>query len=515
MSALISPVDYVHKVKPFEHQDNAFKRYRDEDCGALLHEQGTGKTKTLIDIAAWKYMQGTINALVVLAPNGVHVNWIKNEMPAHLPDHINHVSAWWRSTPKAAERKAIEALTDTTKDGLRILTMNVEAVSKTGGKAQKYLKDFLIYFNCMVVLDESHRFATPGANRTKFILRSGQHAVTKFIATGTSMSTGPLNLYTQYKFLDPEILGYSTYTAFKNDFAVWERRTVNNTRGHYDHLVGYQNLDKLAGLIKPYTDRVLKKDCLDLPEKLRKKILVELAPKQRAMYNKMLAESIVALRDAYRQQTGVAAPSDPDPENEILFFLTNENVPSVIAKNAAVRTGKLKQISSGFIIDDDKAVHIIDGPNPKLAALLDSIQDYPGKIIIWAWYREEMRLLIDTLRAEYGDEAVVHYYGGTTADEREVAKHRFQNDESCRFFVGQPRSGGIGLTLTASCVTMYFSRVPYEARYQSEDRNHRIGQTENVLYVDFVAQDTVEEKADEAMQVQAAIIDSVYKLLED
>jgi len=509
---MIEELDYVHKVKPFAHQQKAFERFRDATEAALLHEQGTGKTKTQIDCAAWKYMKGDIEALVVLAPNGVHVNWVKEELPRHMPDYIDTVPAWWRASPNAKEKKALAALMDTKINGLRVFTMNVEAVSTKRG--QIYLKNFLLTMRCMLVLDESHRFATPGAKRTKFILNVGQHALARFISTGTSMSTGPLNLYAQFKFLDPAILGHSTYTSFKNRYAEWERRTVQNQRGHYDHLIGYKNLSELTELIKPVVDRVKKSDCLDLPDKLYKKIYVQLSQQQRAAYKSMMDDSIVALRTEYLTTTGVTAP-DGDNETQMMFFMLNEDVPKAIAKNAAIKSSKLKQISSGFLIDEESVPHRIEGPNPKLNALLDSIQDYDGKILIWAWYREEIEMIVEALREKYGEKSTVHYYGGTTSAEKEISKDRFVNDPECLFHVGNPHSAGIGLTYVVSSTSFYFSRVAYEKRAQSEDRNHRIGQTKNVTYVDFIAQDTVEEKADAAVARTAEIIGSVYKLLEE
>jgi SNF2 family DNA or RNA helicase len=271
----------------------------------------------------------------------------------------------------------------------------------------------------MLVVDESSRIKTPGAKRTKMITKFAKHAKYRRIMTGTPVTKGPEDVYTQFKFLDPNILGYESFYSFRARYCVmggFENRQI----------VSYQNTEELINSIEGSSYRVLKKDCLDLPSKIYQRHYVELSPKQRKVYNEM---------------------------------------------------------KKNFITE------------------LDS------KVIIWARFKADLRAIQGML----GDSAVA-YHGDVTNDLREVAVQRFQNDPKIKYFIGQPQSGGIGLTLTAAHYAIYYSNsFDLETRLQSEDRCHRIGTTKNVTYIDLESPKTIDTKIIRALRDKKNLADYINK----
>jgi hypothetical protein len=171
------------KTKPYDHQLEAFNLSSELESFALLMEQGTGKTKVIIDTAAHLFGLGRIDAVLVVAPNGVHRNWIHNELPVHHPDWAPHIATYWSSMPTKAERKALENLSDPKFVGLRWLSLNVEAFSSEKGR--KMAENWLRTHKVLFVVDESSRIKTPTAQRTKNILKLAKLAPYRRIMTGT------------------------------------------------------------------------------------------------------------------------------------------------------------------------------------------------------------------------------------------------------------------------------------------------------------------------------------------
>jgi SNF2 family DNA or RNA helicase len=224
----------------------------------------------------------------------------------------------------------------------------------------------------------------------------------------------------------------------------------------------WRNLDKLQKLLEPQSFRVLKKDCLDLPEKIYKTITFELNSDQQKAYDKMQDELRIDLGD-------------------------NTELP--VSELAALI--KLQQITSGYV-NTPMGVRYVSDENPRLKSFMDAVEDVDGKFIVWARFREELDAIRDAL-TDAGI-ACVQYHGGVSRDDREAAVDQFQNGD-VRVFVGQPQSGGIGLTLTAAETVFYFSNdFNLETRLQSEDRAHRIGTRRNVVYIDIAAENTIDEQ---------------------
>ncbi len=477
--------------------------------GNIFCSGNTGKTKVGIDTAAWLYAQGKIDFLLVAAPNGVHVNWVDVEIPIHMPDWVPHVTAAYKASPKKVDRERMDKLLDPEVTGLRVLAINVEALSNQKGKASKLVVDILRYHNVMWIMDESTRIKNPSAKRTKNIIRLGRGAKYRRIMTGLPIPQGPLDFYSQFKFMDERILEYSTYTGFRAHYAVLRSDSDplvmairrKGARGPV-HLVQedsqgrpmYRNMGQLQARVAKWSYRATKADCLDLPEKVYETRMFEITPEQRKLYDGLLKETVVALQGNF----GADVP-DGMTDDEALVWLVFD-CPKVKASLSITKYVRWQQIIGGFVgLDDGTKLHVFD-KNPKLDLLIETIGDMTGKVIVWARFRKEIEMISDRLVDIYGPRSVVEYHGGVGVDDRTENVARFQGDPDTRFFVGQAQSGGIGLTLTAATNVVYYSNsFDLEQRMQSEDRAHRIGQTNRVLYVDLIAENTVDEKVVERL----------------
>lgn len=456
--------DFMFETKPFDHQRKAFYMSRDKKNFALLMEQGTGKTKVIIDNAAYLYANNKITALVIIAPNGVHRNWLNNEVPFHLPEWCPRKTAYYHSGMKKKERQNWVDV-QSAENSLKIFSFNVEAfVSK---KAQAWIETIMRTEDVMLVVDESSRIKRPGAKRTKFITKVGKQAKYRRILTGTPVTKGPEDVYSQFAFLDPYILGYESFYSFRARYCIM---------GGYENrqIVAYENVDELTKNIEGHSYRILKKDCLDLPDKIYQRAYVDLSESQRNLYNRVRDDWV-----AHYQSETIEAPE------------------------AITRLLRLQQITCGWFPTENPIP--IDNKNPRLELLKELLGDIDSKVIIWARFRADLELI----ESELGSSAV-SYHGGVSNDARAHAVEAFQKDPKIKYFVGQPQSGGIGLTLTAASYAIYYSNsFDLEVRLQSEDRCHRIGTTKNVTYIDIEANKTIDKKIIRALRDKKSLADMI------
>lgn len=464
---------------------------------ALACEQGTGKTWMLLADAERQFQADHIEGLLVVAPNGVHTNWVRREIPTHLS--IPSIAAHYKSgASKKLVARVERVINERECDELAVLTINIDALNTKNGL--NVCKRFLTRHRCMMVIDESQKIKNPTAARTKKATLLGDMAVSRRIASGTMLSNGPSDVYSQYHFLKPGLLGTRSYRAFVSQYNVIlppdhpvvmkakERSRFGNAEPQIlatDPVTGQpktRNLDKLSALMAPYTYRVLKKDCLDLPDKIYQTHYFELSPKQRALYNQVKEE----LR--YER---------PDGEIDLYTALTLGT--------------KLRQVTSGFIMIDGQAHLIPAAENPRLAAYLALREDIEGAVITWAHYRAEIAMIVKALRAQ--GRTVVEYHGGIKGPEREAAIDAIQSGRATDIVMNS--AGATGITLTAAETALYYSHdYVLENRQQGEDRNHRIGTKSNVLYVDLVAEDTIDERIAAALQSKALTAKVVMDALE-
>jgi len=440
---------YIYKTKPFEHQRQALIKGAEKKLFGYFMEMGTGKTKVCIDNMAYLYQTNELNIVLVIAPNSVYFNWIK-EINIHCPEEVNIY------THKKDKQFKFE------KDKLNFFLINVEAFSHTSGvKIVKKLID-KYYKKMAIVIDESTTIKNRSAKRTKNIIQLSTKVPYKRILTGSPITKSPLDLYSQCGFLCPSLLGFSNYYVFRARYSVMRTIQVGGNRNLMIPLY-YTNLNELEQKIKTFTFRVKKEDCLDLPEKIYQKRLISLSKPQQENYNelKQYARTII--------------------EDEEASY--NNKLTEII---------KLQQVCNGFITTDEGEIKELT--NSKLTELMNILEEIDGKVIIWANYIYNIEQIVSTLKKKYGSQSTVEIYGAISVEARNSAVINFQENKNVKFFVGNPTTGGYGLNLTAASYVIYFSNsYNLEVRQQSEDRAHRIGQTKNVTYIDIVSNKTIDE----------------------
>ena len=466
---------YPFKNKPFVHQQAYLQRFWEYPVAALFADMGTGKSFMLINNVAMLYDKGKLNGFLIVAPKGVYRNWFDTEIPKHLPSHVVYRMALWSPSPRKAEQKAMDELFTVTED-LKILVMNIEAFSTAKGTA--YARRFLLVHNAMMAVDESTTIKTPGSARSKNTEKVGRGARFRRILTGSPVTKSPMDLYQQCAFLSDNCLDVSSYYVFQARYAVTVERQLNTHT--FKQIVGYRRLDELKEKLDRFAFRVKKEECLDLPDKLYVKREVDLTPEQQKAYNEMRTMALAQVSGGL-----------------------------VSTVNALTQIMRMHQIVCGHVKLDDGTV--LELPNKRMDELLSVVEETDGKIIIWATYRHDIEAIKLALSKEYGMNAVGMYYGDTDGDERKRVLEEFQNpDSGMRFFVGNPSTGGYGLTLTAASTMVYYSNsFDLEKRLQSEDRAHRIGQTKNVTYIDLIAVGTVDEKIVKALRAKIDIATQV------
>jgi SNF2 family DNA or RNA helicase len=469
--------DYRFKTKPYDHQIKALEKSWAQKTYALFMEMGTGKSKVLVDNIAMLYDRGAIRGALIVAPKGVYKNWDQIEFPVHMPEHVEYTKVLWEPNLTKKKQYELDTLFDD-KGDLKILIMNVEAFSTE--KGLDFAHSFLNIFvgRALIGIDESTTIKNPTAKRTKNILKIGNLAKYRRILTGSPVTKSPLDLYSQCKFLDPFHLNQQSYYSFRTRYANMIER---NFGGRRVQLVGsYRNLGELTTLLDKFSYRVLKEECLDLPEKVFTKRYVQLTAEQKKVYNQL-------------RQTALAMLDDK----------------MMSTMNVITQMMRLHQVTCGHFKADDDSVTLLD--NNRVDTLLDLLEETDGKVIIWANYRQDIKNIVDTLKKRHGDDSTVEYHGGVDPTLRQENIALFQEKNSpTRYFVGNTQTGGYGITLTAANTVVYYSNnYDLEKRLQSEDRAHRIGQTGSVTYVDLIAEETIDEKIVKALRKKIDIANEI------
>jgi len=460
-------MQYKFKTKPYEHQLEALKRSWNKKEYAYFMEMGTGKSKVLIDNIALLYDKGGINAAIIVAPKGVYRNWSGKEIPAHMPNHVERHLGVWNPAPTVKQKTELLKLFEVSSE-LKILIINVEAFSTKKGVA--FVEKFILAHNTLIAVDESTTIKNPKAQRTKNLLKLAINTKYRRILTGFPVTQSPLDLYSQSAFLSTQLLGYSSFYSFQNRYA----KIINRSMGQrtFRQVVGYQNLEELTENVNEFSYRVLKKECLDLPDKVYQRREVELTPEQKKVYKQLKDYAIAQL------------------ESSELVSVT-----SVLTQIL-----RLHQVVCGFVKHDQGEE--VEIKNNRLDSLLDVLAETQGKVIIWANYQYDIKRILKTLHDTVGTEAVATYYGETLDEDRQQIIKSFQDPNSpLTYLISNVQTGGYGITLTeASTVIYYSNNYDLEKRLQSEDRAHRIGQTNKVTYIDLVAKGTVDEKIVKALR---------------
>ena len=462
---------YKFKTPPYKHQLKALEMSWAKPYFAYFMEMGTGKSKVLLDNIAMLYDAGKINGALIVAPKGVVGTWYRQEIPTHLPDHIENTPVLWQANINKGQSRKLGTLFKTGEE-LHILIMNVEAFSTQ--KGVDFARKFLSCHNCLMAIDESTTIKNPDAKRTKNICKLSEGVKYKRILTGSPITKSPLDLYKQCEFLYPELLGHSSYYTFRTRYAVM--KTANFGGRSVQIVVGYRNLEELSEKLKPFSYRVLKDDCLDLPAKTYMKRIIKLTPEQEKIYGQMKRLALAEM------------------EGKTMSTAT-----------VLTQLMRLQQINCGHFTADDGTIK--DIKNNRIPELLDTLEEIHGKVVIWAHYQYDVETIVEHLKKEYGDNSVVTYYGLTPMSDRQDNIQKFQDKESpVRFLVGTTQTGGYGITLTAASTMIYYSNgYDLEKRQQSEARIDRIGQHFPMTYIDLMVENTIDERIVKALRKKVNI----------
>ena len=467
--------NFIFKTKPYQHQVDALNISYDKEEFALFMEMGCGKSKVIIDNFVHLYQNQKINGVLILAPKGVYDTWYSKEIPNHTPEEINYHTVKWSNANTQKNKKSLATLHEEP-DRLNILIMNIEALSTR--KGAQFTTDFLFKRKCMFVIDESTTIKNHKAKRTINAVRLGKYAYYRRILTGSPVTKSPLDLYSQAYFLDPSLLGFGSYFSFRARYANLMDRSANGRT--FKQVVGYRNLTELNEKLLKFSHRVLKKDCLDLPDKVYLKRTIQMTDEQRRVY-----------KDLQKQAKALLSAG------------------TVTVTHIITQIIRLHQVSCGFVGLDGGGLTELS--SQRLPELMEILEETDGKVIIWANYRHDIRKIEQELTKVYGAESVGTYHGDVSQERREEVINEFQNlDSPLRFFVGNTQTGGYGITLTAASTVIYYSNnYDLEKRLQSEDRAHRIGQTNKVTYIDIVCERTVDEKIVKSLRQKQNIAQTV------
>ena len=468
MGCIVFPMeDYAYKTKPYAHQADVLKVSWDKVNWAYFLEMGTGKSKICIDNAGILYECGEIDTFIVIAPKGVYRIWAEIEIPTHMPDRLDAEVVRWRPNPPAALKTALMSLAEPA-EGFRVLIMNVEALSTK--KGQRFLASVLRASKALLAIDESTTIKSPRASRTKALLKLAPLAAYRRILTGFPVTQSPMDLWAQCHFLDETLLGEcgDDFFHFQYRYAIINRRNVGSHS--FNEVVGYRNLDELSGLLRNFSSRILKEECLDLPDKIYTRRNVSLSAEQERIYEELKRYALAHIEDEE--------------------FMTTQNVLTQLLR--------MQQVLSGYTLSDSG--EIIEISDNRLNELMSCLEETDGKVIIWSRFRRDVRRIAAAIAKKYGADKVVTYFGDTSDDDRSDALAQFQHGD-VRFFVGNPQTGGYGITLTAARTMIYFANsFDLAIRMQSEDRAHRIGQLDHVTYIDLIADDTIDTRIVDALR---------------
>lgn len=463
---------YTPVLKPYKHQTKALSLMAGRAVFALLMAMRTGKTKTIVDDWGRKVLEGKLQDLLYIAPAGALYGQdaLETQLPQHVPTALGAQFGVWRSGMGKTAKKELLKLLET--DGVRVLLVNVEALS-TVEEARELCRAFLARGRATFVVGESTCIKN-NSIRSKQVMKLRELAVERRIETGLVTPQSPLDLYYQFYFLDPKILGFKSYFGFRARYAVLRKmyfggRKVTVVATDKAGRPMYRYMDELREKIAPHSFRVQLEDCYDVPKKMYLLRDVELTDEQRRICR------------------------------EVKEFATAKLESGTHVTAGAVITQLLRvhQVVCGYVVDEEGDLHAV--PERRTASLMDLLDEYEGKAVIWCSYDYNVQRLSEvlqngvksdkgkTLRRGYGVGSVARFWGGNRAT-REEEERRFKSDPSCRFMLATPGAGGKGREWSVADLAVYYSNSPnLEHREQSEERISAIGKKRPRTYVDMRA----------------------------
>jgi SNF2 family DNA or RNA helicase len=531
---------YKKEPKPYSQQIDAYKLAYDEEYFALFMQQATGKTRVSIDLACNYFIEGKINAVLLVAPNGVQEQW-KDEGIFEWSTVETECFLWKLNNSKSYTRELCEFINTPSKK-LKWFFVNIDIFSY-----KKYIqkfKDYCKLHKTMLIIDECTSIKNPESKRTynityelntyalyKRIIKEFTYSTKyRLILTGTMVTNSPFDLFAYFNFLKLNYFDFN-YFAFKARYGLLVKDSnekagrnyyrniredeIKSIKKYYEerkftieqlsfmfktsesninyilknNIVNsnYKNLDELKDKIKPFSYIVKLEDCLDLPEKIYTCLYIDMNIEQKRIYNELVKNM----------------------ESEY----SNKEI-SVSKKVALIV--RLQQVTGGFfpytdimVLDNgiekiistiSKAI-LITNKNVKLDAIIQDMEELANEqIIIWARFKAEIRLIYEYLTKTYKDKRIAHYYGGTPNSERGDVIKDFKNKD-IDILIASQQAGGFGLNLQTSHICYYFSNnQDFTLREQSEARVHRPGQKFKCVYKDILCKNTIDIKIYESLK---------------
>lgn len=463
------------KTDNYRHQQEEFDLHRDDPARALIWQMRTGKTKAMVDLACYLWNACEIDAVVVVAPNNVHLNWQRRELPKHHWPSAPYSSFVWDAVRSADVRYDAELdrhCGETRK--LKWYMVNAEALGNEKGR--KYLARFVkSCWRVLLIVDEVHEFRWATSKRSQALRGLARKMAYRRILSANPTDNSPLHSYAEFEVLKPAALGFESYGDFEARYAVKEEIYVP---GGYKKdgtkrpprkrlaVTGYQNQEELRSRIARWSSLVTREMCDDMPELLTGQVQFELSAVQKRLHNDLVRGALARLDGGE-----LIAPA----EGGVLVI-------------------RLQQIASGFVVDDEgRVVDLMDDKdNPRLLALHGALNETPCKSIVWCRFREDVVRVKRYLNTQgFG---AVDYYGGTTKRQRVHNEEAFRNNPHTRVLVGQYQAGGQGLDFSAASDIFWYSHTTdLLRRRQADERATKIG-GKRIGVTDVVAAGSNDEK---------------------
>lgn len=519
---------YQFKTKPRAHQGTSLVKSLREPVWAHFHEQRCGKTKIVIDTAAYHYEAPDpnplrVNALMVIAmPSGVPSQWVLDEIPAHLPDRIPRKCVVWRANrvkTKAFQRDLEELLTF---KGLSVLAVNGEAIITKAFR--QYAPKFLRARHVLVAADETTLICkTAGTERSKMMRAIGKfpNVVIKRIMDGTPYGESPMDFYAQFEWMDKRILGHDSYHTYKLHYAVLEKQmaTRNNVktglpeRYEYDAIVGYRNLDELNKRIFRVADRVRRADISDAPPKTYIKLRFDLTAEQRRVYDQIEEEHEAILRTGH-----IVTVAHVLTRQMRLQQVTSNILPTAASLVDCKRCGGIGSVEDSLCETcDGLGVVPVPGPvvridaknNPRVEMLHDHVMLSKSPSIVWCRFQSDVDDIMSMLKK--AGRRPVQYDGRVSGQDKDAAKAGFQRGDYTDV-VGNPKAGGRGLRLDRAESVYYYSNIySLIVREQSEDRAEDVDRKISTVIADLMANDTEDEAIADNLRAKRTVSELVMR----
>ncbi|HBH11739.1 MAG TPA: hypothetical protein DDX29_01250 [Clostridiales bacterium] len=445
--------------EPFKNQHVSQYWQQKTDYHAYLWEMGTGKTRAGVEGYEIKRRQGKVDHLLIICPVSMLDKWVVE------------IEKWGRE-----EIQAVAIKGKNRDEKLDLLKMDYEAIVINFESAALMVDDLLEIVNerWMIICDETTKIKNPRANRTKAVLDLGLRTEYKAILTGTPITQHAYDVFSQYAFLDSGKTFGLNYDAFLDKY-FWKQGFKLISKGEWA-------LKEVSDKMYKSSTRFLKKDCIDIPDKMYDNRILTLPAYNQEKYKEMVKYAITQIEGS-------------------------EHVTAAIILTQLLR---LSQITSGFVVDEHgKEVNFDE--NPKLDALRDILEESnSSKVVIWARFRQDVRnisRLCEELKIKY-----VQMYGDINNDQRTRNVSEFQNNPDVKVIIGTASTGGHGIDLVAGTIVVYFSNsYSLEQRLQSEDRTHRAGQRNQVTYIDLLCKDTIDITIYKVLRSKKSVADIVTR----